>query len=77
VSAARDFIAKAMAHRPVVDSSTASAALDKYRDEVLREAAVTVRALAPKYLDNEVDLAIFHALDMAAGLIDPAKGAGT
>lgn len=48
-------------------------AVNAYRDEVQREDAATVRAQAPKYLDNEVDQAIFYALDLAAGLIDPDK----
>lgn len=44
--------------------------LDTYRAEILREAAVICRAQAPKDLGNEVDMAIFWALDSAAAVIN-------
>ncbi|MGP3737986.1 hypothetical protein ACTWJ9_33290 (plasmid) [Streptomyces sp. GDS52] len=42
---ARDFIAKAMTHKPVVCSTTASNALDTYRREVLAKAIGRLRAI--------------------------------
>lgn len=40
--------------------------LDAYRAEVLREAAQTVRSMAPKYLDDETDQHVFWVLDGVA-----------
>jgi hypothetical protein len=43
--------------------------LAAFAAEIRREAAVTVRGMTPKYLDNEVDAAIFRALDAAAAAV--------
>lgn len=58
---------------PSEDTAAAQAGaermLDAYRAEVLHEVAVAVRAAAPKYLDNDVDLHVFHVLDALANKI--------
>lgn len=43
--------------------------LDAFEAEIRKGAATTVRGMAPKYLDDATDVAIFHALDAAAAAI--------
>lgn len=51
----------------LIQPERVSTELDAYRAEILTEVAVTVRAAAPKYLDNEVDEHTFQVLnDLAA-----------
>lgn len=58
------------AHDDVMDAAgdaSRQGALGRYRAEILAEAAVTVRAAAPRDLDNEVDEHTFQVLnDLAA-----------
>lgn len=50
-----------------VSVDTAAEIIANYRAELLAEVAVTVRAAAPKRLDNDVDLHVFQVLnDLAA-----------
>lgn len=43
--------------------------LAAFEAEIRKDAAATVRGMAPKYLDDATDAAIFHALDAAAAAI--------
>ena len=48
--------------------------LDAFEAEIRKDCAAIVRAQAPKYLDNDVDVHTFHALDAAAAAIaNPRK----
>jgi hypothetical protein len=69
---ARDHLLNLARHGSDRDAAPEDA-VNAYRDEVQREDAAMVRAQAPKYLETAEDIAVFLALDKAAGEIEPDK----
>lgn len=48
--------------------------LAAFEAEIRKDCAVIVRAQAPKYLENDVDVHTFHVLDAAAAAVtNPVK----
>jgi len=58
------------AHAESVSSDQAIEAMAAFEAEIRKDAAATVRGMAPKYLDNDVDVHVWHVLDDLSNKIE-------